>query len=500
MNLANLKVKNIKNIRNADIDFPIDGGIYSLVGGNGCGKSTIMLLFSIIMSHKRYNMLQPEDFDTTSMVDITIYNDGEVKSNKWSLNSNNRWNCQGDRINLPGVYEGSLFYGSRFDDSRMVDKLIRNKLIDDDCIVDAFDYVKENLSFILHGNREKYQNMKRIKSKRIAEKFDLKNVPYFMETPKGQLLSQYRMSSGECLLVSLLNYIYCSIVNSNRGNGISKITPLFIDEIELALHPIAISRLIDYLNELVSSFPKVCVYLTSHSPEVIRALKPENMFMINNVDGEVSIVNPCYPSYAIREVYRHDGFDYLVLVEDKLAEKIIESVLLELGLRESRLIHISPVGGWSNVLSLHVNLLRNNVMGVSKKIISVLDGDIKNDVETSKEYVKEYKNLPKIYLPIPSIEKFIYGVAIENKNAALKKIINDRYFTIKSIDDFVAEHHRQFRTKPKNPDKKFYSRIKADLQERNIDESYFISNLIEDIKRHVSFDKFKTALSSQLSS
>jgi len=499
MNFANLKIKNIKNIKSADIDFPMDGGIYSLVGGNGCGKSTIMLLFSVIMSHKRYNMLQPEDFDSNSMVDITINNDGEVKNNKWSVVRNNKWSCQGDKINLPGVYEGSLFYGSRFDDSRMVDNLIRNKLIDDECIVDAFDYVKENMSFILHGNRDKYKNMKRIKSKKIAERYNLKNVPYFMETPKGQLLSQYRMSSGECLLVSLLNYIYCSIVSSNQGNGLRRTTPLFIDEIELALHPIAISRLIDYLNDLVSSFPKVCVYLTSHSPEVIRTLKPENMYMINNIDGNVSIINPCYPSYAIREVYRHDGFDYLILAEDKLAEKIIDSVLFDLGLRESRLVHISPVGGWSNVLSLHVNLLKNNVMGVNKKILSVLDGDIKDDVEKSKEYQKTYKNLPKIYLPIPSIEKFIYGISIENKNPALKKVINDKYFLIKSIDDFIAEHNLQFKTEPKNPDKKFYSRIKSDLQERGMDESYFISNLIEDIKKHVSFDGFKRALQNQLS-
>ena len=52
MELAKIKIKNIKNISNAEIDLPIEGGVYSLVGGNGCGKSTIMLLFSVIMSSK----------------------------------------------------------------------------------------------------------------------------------------------------------------------------------------------------------------------------------------------------------------------------------------------------------------------------------------------------------------------------------------------------------------------------------------------------------------
>ncbi|CNF29397.1 Predicted ATP-binding protein involved in virulence [Yersinia nurmii] len=494
MELAKIKIKNIKNIRNAEIDLPIEGGVYSLVGGNGCGKSTIMLLFSVIMSSKRYYMLQPEDFDSSSTVDIQIHAGNEIKENNWSVSQNNKWVCKNETIHFPGVYEGSLFYGSRFDDSRIVDNLTRDKSINGQHIVDAFDYVKENLSFILHGDREHYKNMKRIKNKKTSEMFNLKNVPYFMETPKGHLLSQYRMSSGECLLVSLLNYIYCSIVNSNRGNGVRKIAPVFIDEIELALHPIAISRLIDYLNELVCSFPKVCVYLTSHSPEVIRSLKPENMFMINNLDGNVSVVNPCYPSYAIREVYRHDGFDYLILAEDKLAEKIIDSVLLDANLKNSRLIHISPVGGWNNVLSLHLNLLKNNVMGVNKKIISILDGDVISEVAL----VKDFKNLPKIFLPIPSIEKFIYAVAVENKYSDFRKVFNDKYFPIKSLDDFVAEHNKQFKTPPSNPDKKFYFRIKKDLESRSIDESYFISNLTDDIKRVISFDKFKAALSAQL--
>ncbi|MHC9247642.1 AAA family ATPase [Aeromonas jandaei] len=206
-----------------------------------------------------------------------------------------------------------------------------------------------------------------MKNKKTSQRFSLSNVPYFIETAKGNLLSQYRMSSGECLLVSLLNYIYCTIVNPGSVHGTEKTALILIDEIELALHPIAISRLIVYLNDLIKIYPRLCVYLTSHSPEVIRSLKPENMFLIENHEGNVSLINPCFPSYAIREVYRHDGFDFLILAEDLLASYVIDSVLSESGLKNSRLIHISPVGGWKNVLNLHVDLLRNNVMGVNKK-------------------------------------------------------------------------------------------------------------------------------------
>lgn len=317
-----------------------------------------------------------------------------------------------------------------------------------------------------------------------------------MTTKKGDLLSQYRMSSGECLLISLLNYIYHTLINQGKNRNVTDRTFfILIDEIELALHPIAISRLIGYLNSLLESYPKLCVYLTSHSPEVIRALKPQNMYLINNNEGTLELVNPCFPSYAIREVYRHDGFDYLILAEDSLASLVIDGVLSDTGLKNSRLIHISPVGGWQNVLNLHMDLLRNNVIGVNKKIISILDGDVLQDVAKKPDY----KNLTKLFLPIQSIEKFIFNIVFNKGKDKLRKIINDKYFPINSLDDLASEHNKQYPGTPKNPDKLFYFRVKKDLENRNIDESYFIRNLSEDIKKEVDFAPFSSQLEKLLS-
>ncbi len=68
MDLVKLKVRNIKNIKSADIELPMEGGVYSLVGGNGSGKSTLMLLLSVIVSSRRYSMLQLEDFDYDTLI------------------------------------------------------------------------------------------------------------------------------------------------------------------------------------------------------------------------------------------------------------------------------------------------------------------------------------------------------------------------------------------------------------------------------------------------
>ncbi|HIH5468638.1 ATP-dependent nuclease [Pseudomonas aeruginosa] len=502
MDLLKVKINNVKNIKTADIELPIEGGLYSLVGGNGCGKSTLMLIMSVLLSSKRFNMLQHEDYDEDSTIDIVIERDGQVEENNWYIkkrhdNETNMWWCASRPVIYKGVYEGSLFYGARFRDSTIVDKLLRSSQIGEDQIVEAFDYVKDNLSFILHGDRNHYRDMKKIRNKKISEEFELSNLPYFMSTSKGALLSQYRMSSGECLLISLLNYIYHTLINQGKNKSvIDRTFFILIDEIELALHPIAISRLIDYLNELIGSYPKLCVYLTSHSPEVIRALKPQNMFLISNNEGDVHLVNPCFPSYAIREVYRHDGFDYLILAEDVLATLLIDGVLTDQGLKSSRLVHISPVGGWQNVLNLHLDLLRNNVIGVNKKIISILDGDVSGDVQ-GKEV---YKNLAKVFLPIPSVEKFVYEITFNKSNEKLRKTINDKYFSIKSLDDLAAEHTKQYGKNAKNPDKLFYFRLKKDLEGRSIDESYFIRNLSDDIKKTVDFTSFANGLSKLLGS
>lgn len=43
MEYLKLELNEIKNIKHADLELPFDNGIYTFVGANGCGKSTLML-------------------------------------------------------------------------------------------------------------------------------------------------------------------------------------------------------------------------------------------------------------------------------------------------------------------------------------------------------------------------------------------------------------------------------------------------------------------------
>lgn len=479
MDSVNLKISNIRHIKEADLEIPLEKGVYGIVGSNGCGKSTVLLSLAQITSRYHLSILQTEDYDVSSYIEF----DYEGKKDKWYSIRDNFWQCSShpNSTQFNGMYEGSLFYGERFNDSRKIDNLLANGEISRSDMVNSDEYVIRKMSYILHGNYDHYKNLKRIKNRRITEKLGLKNAPYFNEVD-GKLISQYRMSSGECLLVSLLHFVYNSIVR--KSLSINKKILVLIDEIELALHPLAVSRLLDLLNDLTKENDNLVVILTTHSPEVIRKLKPSNLLKINNENGHVSIESHCYPSYLIRDVYSHDGFDFLFLTEDVLSKHIVDQILLQENLLKSKLIHVVPVGGWKNVLKLQKELVMWNVLGISKQIISILDGDI------IEEANREYKDTRKLFLPIKSIEKYLFEVILECKDIKIKKILNDKYFPIKSLDTLISEYNEKYQSVPKQPDKKFYFGLLKDLETRGISEENFIQNLVDDLIRNVDFTKF----------
>jgi len=479
MDSLNLKITNIRHIHTADVEIPLEKGVYGIVGNNGCGKSTVLLSLAQLISRHHLGILQKEDFECESSCIVYEY---KGRIDKWTCSNGNFWKCDThpDSMRFNGMYEGSLFYGTRFNDSRKIDSLLADGELNRSDIVDSDQYIIDKMSFILHANYDHYHNLKRIRNRHITKQLGLKNAPYFNEV-KGSLISQYRMSSGECLLISLLHFVYNSIVRKSLDEK-QKILVL-IDEIELALHPIAVSRLLDLLNELTEEHHNLVVILTTHSPEVIRKLQPSNLLKLDNNKGQVCLESHCYPSYLIRDVYSHDGFDFLLLTEDVLAKAVVNKILLTNKLTNSRLIHIVPVGGWKNVLTLHRELLQWNVLGIGKQIISILDGDIKSEVPN------EFKDIRKLFLPIKSIEKFLYEVTIENKNPSLKKVLNDKYFTITSLDSLIMEYHKRYSTTPRQPDKKFYFSLKKDLELRGITEDSFINNLVDDLLENVDFSK-----------
>ena len=483
----NIKIKGIRNIDEADLTLPFMNGIYTFVGANGSGKSTILqCLAQLVVPQKGLKSLAMYDVREDTSIEFNL---GE-KHLKYTFNrSNSSWVPSGEELRFNGLYEGSLFYGTRFEDSTKIEQLIlRNKISDQD-IVDADAEVKDKMSYILHGDYAHYRSLKRIRNKQTAEKLGVQNRPYFIAV-QGGLISQYKMSSGECLLVSLLHFLYNSIVR--RSLPVDREVLVLIDELELALHPSAIFRLIGYLSELAASHSNLIIYLSSHSPDVIRKVSPHSLFRVENKLGKVSIEDNCYPSYLIRDLSSPVSPDYLLLVEDRLAQVFVESILVQEKLRMSKLVHCIPVGGWKNVLDLHKEIFTKKVLGISAKIVSILDGDIE------MQMTKSDKKLPHLFLPIPSVEKFMYKVAVEGSYPEVKRQINDTFFIVSSLDEIVSEYNRD--PARKQGDKSFYKYIVSELDSIDTKEEVFIDGLVKIISEQINVSKFIESLRNFLCS
>ncbi len=496
MNNLSIDIKNIKGITETHFELPITNGIYAFVGENGSGKSTLLQVFAqIIRPQNALYALKMNDFSTSSNIQ---FKSADAEDN-WIVTEKHTWKNTKNKnmftktrnfelnnnIKVYGMYEGSLFVGTRFSDSTIVDRLYNDGKIDiERDLVLADTYIIENLSYILHGDKNHYPNLRRLKNKKLRMQLGLKNLPYFIDSKYGGLISQYRMSSGECLLISLLHFIYNSIIRQSLPNN----TPILmlLDEIELALHPSAVSRFLDLLSGIVDKYQHVSVFLTTHASEVIKKINPMNIYKLENNNGVINYVNPCYPAYAIRELYSHDRYDYLILCEDILTKKAIEHVLYDKDLTESKLIYVCPVGGWENVLKLHAELAQNNILGIGTIILSILDGDIEDECKKKTQY----KDLKKIFLPIPSIEKCLFSYLYKCDNKKLRKKINDRFFTVKNIDTLIEEFNKNNPADKKSINKKFYTFIKNDLKSRKIDETEFIQALLPILFSEIDITKF----------
>lgn len=499
--MLKITIHKVKAIQHAVLELPIENGVYAIIGNNGTGKSTIIYTMAQLMNSKSLISFGVDVRDGDSYVEF----DYKGVNNRWKILEDSKKKGEvyipipEKQIRINGMYEGSLFFGFRFKNYDKVNELLNQSLITSDILADADSYIVEQLGFVLHGDRTYYKTTKivRIKNRQTVKKLGLSETPYFMITESGNLVSQYGMSSGESLMLSLLHFVYNSMIR--RSLDIKQPALMLIDEIEVALHPIAVSRLLDLLNGLVSERSNLTVYITSHSPEVIRKIQPRNMFKIEpeacNGITTLNIVNPCYASYAIRDVFRHDGYDWLLLVEDELAKTIVENVIEQLKLSNSRLIHVTPAGGWNNVLSLQYDLYKHNVLGVGKNIISILDGDIKEECNRHTLY----KQMPKRFLPISCIEKYLKTVLIDQKNAKIFKRINDSLFQLTSLNEVISNYKNGLSAQEKDRNGKiFYKKLLSAVKDRNISEEQFVHLLSDIIMEEVDFSEFNNEMKNLL--
>ena len=489
----NVSINKIKSIDSLEIDLPVEKGLYAITGQNGSGKSTLVTCASSVF----FNMSMNDYFGVTDD-DASINFKLENATRSWAKDDRGKWVRSSDgKMSIKGFYEGSIIFGTRFRNTsiHILKKLDR---IEDAKLTEADDFIRLNLGKILHNNSAFYEKLLKINNADAGEDIQFSGDIFYYEK-NGRRVSQFHMSTGENLLISALNSI--NLRNNDRA-GLSKPCILFLDEIELALHPSSLKRLVAFLEEVSRQY-NYAIYFSTHSIELIGSIKPENIFFLERYsDGSVEVLNPCYPAYATRILYDHSGYDYIFLVEDDLAKEIVNRLLRENALLSSKLVHVLPCGGYTNVIDLAQEVINSNLVGKNSKISIILDGDVRTEAD---KYIAKHgaiNNIPLTFLPIESLEKYLKSNLHDQVDHKLFRKLNDFVFHQVSLTTIVESYRNEVDISKDSSGKKLYKRIDDELRNRGKSRAditeILVNHLVE--KNSTDLNKIVTHLRKQLAS
>ncbi|MBR1519680.1 MAG: AAA family ATPase [Bacteroidaceae bacterium] len=468
----NLKVHihKIKCVNDLDLELPLEHGLYAITGMNGSGKSTIAACTSSVF----FNMRMNEYFGTTAP-DSSISFELNGAKKKWLKVDGERgkiWKVFSEgHVAIKGFFEGSLIFGNRFKDNSF-EKVLRLERVKNSQLIEADDFIRKNLGKILNGDENYYEKLFYLKDQK-----EFKGKIFFYEKD-GHRVSQFHMSTGENLLISILNSLLMRI---NNRNELDVPCLVFLDEIELALHPSSLKRLVQFLEDMSSQY-NYAIYFSTHSLELIGGIPPTNIIYINrHADNTIEIVNPCYPAYATRMLYDHTGYDNVIMVEDDLAKAIVDQILKREKLLNGKLVHVLPCGGWSNVVDLAQDTIRFNLMGKITSICAILDGDVKSQLEGYKKNKGITNNIRIGFLPIESLEKYLKRVLFVHVDQKFFRQLNDYLFQQKSLSEIIEEYRVSIQGKTDNDGKKLFALISEELKERRISRDQLVNMTVEHI-------------------
>ena len=372
------------------------------------------------------------------------------------------------------------------------DNIYRLDIIDQSKLIKADEFIRKNLGIILHGDENFYEQLWLVSPNYQQFKGDI-----FYYEKNGKRISQFHMSTGENLLISILNSLY--IRNKDRAS-LSKPCIMFLDEIELALHPSSLKRFMYFLEDIAAEY-NYAIYFSTHSIELISGISPSNIFFVErHTDSSIEIVNPCYPAYATRILYDHNGYDKVILVEDDLAKAIVDKILRDKKLLGNKLVHVLPCGGFRNVLDLANDVVISNLLGKKASIAIILDGDIQDEANKHIEKRKISNNIPLNYLPIASLEKYLRDKLCINVDHSLFRHLNDYVFHGKSLRDIISEYEKSAGFTNDKDGKKLFNILDSELRERRVSRFELITMTVDYIfeSSDVNIDKITSFLKKQL--
>ena len=190
----------------------------------------------------------------------------------------------------------------------------------------------------------------------------------------------------------------------------------------------------------------------------------------------------------------HDGYDYLILVEDILTKKIVNWILKKENLLSSKLVHILPCGGWEGVVNMHQEIMTSNFLGAGKKAFTILDGDVETLYDKKYKSNGLHNNLNVAFLPIQSAEKFLRNKLFDNIDHKFFRHFNDVFFHKTPLDTLLQNYGKTYSITDKKG-KVLLKQIEFELQKSKTSLEDIANEIVEYIVQNEKMEDLANRIS-----
>lgn len=213
-------------------------------------------------------------------------------------------------------------------------------------------------------------------------------------------ISEKSLSLGELCILKLLRLLK----DCPRGSLV------LIDELELALHPMAQTTLLVYLEEIAAE-KVLTVIVSTHSSTLIKQAKSNRLLLLQDQGGgNIVCQDKCFPSLVLGALaYREEAAaDVIVYVEDEAAQVLVEQFAFRFTqdvYRDDQLapsFHVVPVGGITNVLRFFVR--QRPLLPAITRCYVILDADAEETLNQAQTpdivEIRDNERASISYLPV----------------------------------------------------------------------------------------------------
>lgn len=227
-------------------------------------------------------------------------------------------------------------------------------------------------SAFIHLNSKYLSYLSEILEKPYTSAEEVLNSDISKCSQKNTIYSCLNMGVGERVIIHILKIFQEASVGAIIG----------IDEIEMGIHPFALRKLAEKIQEITKE-KKLQVFITTHSRDFLDALPRDARVLVErSQENEVTTINAPTTMYAISKISNKLNAELIIYCEDSVAATLIKLSSRDLLTR----IDVIPAGGKSELAKIlnHHLLSKHPAKGMI-----YWDGDVSEEEIT--DYVKDFK-------------------------------------------------------------------------------------------------------------